>query len=124
MRIDRDTAVLVCAGPSLDRLSTAAWEEVQQAGAVVAVNGALMACCCLEQRVRFTHAAAMTAGQHMEDTVPGFLAAWDTTPAWRLTKRADRDLVEAESYVERYLEWTDDPDGGFFGGSSAMSTSN
>jgi hypothetical protein len=124
MQIDHETAVMVCAGPSLDRLAHAAWAEISLAGAVVAVNGALVAVCCLENRVRFTHAAAMTSGQHMEDFARGFLAAWESTPAWRLTKSADRDLVAAETYVDRHLDWTDDPNGGFFGGSSSMSTAN
>jgi hypothetical protein len=72
----------------------------------------------------FSHVAAMTSGDHMEEIVPGFLKKWNATPAWRLTRAVDRGLVEAESYVQRVLDWSDDPDGGFFGGSSAMSCSN
>jgi hypothetical protein len=102
----------------------AAWVEIQRAGAVVSVNGSLVAACCLKNRVRFTHAAAMVSGAHMEELARGFLAVWEDTTAWRLTRSADRGLVEAESYVERHLDWTDDPDGGFFGGSTSMSTAN
>ncbi len=124
MRIDERTAVIVCAGPSLDRLSAQAWNEVQGAGAVVSVNGALMAAACEAHGVRFTHVAAMRAGNHLEETIPGFVDRWAGIPAWRLTQEAEREEVEAETYVRRVLEWSDDPAGGLFGGSSAMAMGN
>jgi len=71
--IDADTAVIVCSGPSLDRLSAAAWNELRKAGAIVAVNGAFMARACTQNNVVFSHVAAMTSGEHMEESVPGFL---------------------------------------------------
>jgi hypothetical protein len=122
--IDTNTAVIVCAGPSLDRLSATAWNELRKAGAIVAVNGAFISQACSENNVMFSHVAAMTSGQHMEEIVPGFLKRWKTTRAWRLTREIDRGLVEAESYVRKVLDWSEDPDGGFFGGSSAMSSAN
>jgi hypothetical protein len=122
--IDANTAVIVCAGPSLDRLSATAWNELRKAGAIVAVNGAFMARACSENNVMFSHVAAMTSGEHMEEIVPGFLKKWNTTRAWRLTKESDRGLVNAESYVRKVLDWSDESDGGYFGGSSAMSSSN
>lgn len=124
IEIDEQTAVIVAAGPSLDRLSSVAWSEVARAGALVAVNGAFMATTCLEHDVRFTHVAAMTSGQHMEDTVPGFLERWRSSPAWRLTRRRDRPTVMAETYVRSAPDWSDDPERGYFGGSSAMSSAN
>jgi hypothetical protein len=124
IEIDTDTAVIVCAGPSLDRLSATAWNEIRKAGAIVAVNGAFTARACHENDVMFSHVAAMTSGEHMEEIVPGFLKKWNTTRAWRLTKESDRGLVDAESYVRKVLDWSEEADGGFFGGSSAMSSSN
>jgi hypothetical protein len=124
IEIDTNTAVIVCAGSSLDVLSAAAWNELRKAGAIVAVNGAFMARACNENNVIFSHVAAMTSGEHMDEIVPGFLRKWKTTRAWRLTKESDRGLVDAESYVRKVLDWSEDPDGGFFGGSSAMSSSN
>jgi hypothetical protein len=124
MQIDEQTAVIVCAGPSLDRLSPVAWSEIQRAGALVSVNGALMAAACRDHGVRFTHLAAMRAGEHMEETVPGFVPCWSSTPAWRLTHDQYRGEVEAETYVCRFLEWSEDPAGGLFGGSTAMAVGN
>jgi hypothetical protein len=124
IHIGPNTAVIVCAGPSLDRLSPTAWRELRNAGAIVAVNGAFTARACAQNNVMFSHVAAMTSGEHMDEIVPGFLKRWKTTRAWRLTREIDRGLVEAESYVRRVLDWCEDPDGGFFGGSSAMSSAN
>jgi hypothetical protein len=124
IEIDKNTAVIVCAGPSLDRLSPTAWKELRKAGAMVAVNGAFLARVCDQNNVVFSYVAAMTSGEHMEEIVPGFIKKWQTTRAWRLTKESDRGLVDAESYVRRVLDWSEDSDGGFFGGSSAMSSSN
>jgi hypothetical protein len=124
IEIDTNTAVIVCAGPSLERLSATAWNELRKAGAIVAVNGAFVARACDQNNVIFSHVAAMTSGEHMDEIVPGFLKKWKTTRAWRLTKESDRGLVDAESYVRRVLDWSEDSDGGFFGGSSAMSSSN
>jgi hypothetical protein len=39
IEIDTNTAVIVCAGPSLDRLSATAWNEFRKAGAIVAARG-------------------------------------------------------------------------------------
>jgi hypothetical protein len=103
IEIGTDTAVIVCAGPSLDRLSAIAWNEIGKAGAIVAVNGAFTARACHENHVMFSHVAAMTSGEHMEEIVLGFLKKWNTTPAWRLTKESDRGLVDAESYVQTRL---------------------
>jgi hypothetical protein len=105
-------------------MSAVAWAELSNGGAIVAVNGAFMARACGENNVTFTHVAAMTSGKHMEEIVPGFLSEWERTRAWRLTRDNDRGLVDAESYVRRMLNWSEDPDGGFFGGSSAMSSAN
>jgi hypothetical protein len=66
----------------------------------------------------------MSAGQHMEDFVPGFLGEWDKTPGWRLTRSEHCDCVDAEDYVRRCESWSDDPDGGYFGGSTAMAAAN
>jgi hypothetical protein len=81
IEIDTDTAVIVCAGPSLDRLSATAWNKIRKAGAIVAVNGAFTARACNENNVMFSQVAAMTSGEHMEEIVPGFLKKWNTTRA-------------------------------------------
>lgn len=124
MQIDANTALIVCTGPSLDALSRTAWRELRKAGAIVAVNGALMARACVENNVMFTHAAGMSTGRSMEALISGFLEKWRNTSAWRLAKEIHRDSVEAESYVRRSFDWSDDFDSGFFGGSAAMSSIN
>ena len=124
MHIDANTALIVCTGPSLDTFSRTAWGELRKAGAIVAVNGAFMARACVENNVTFTHAAVMSTGESMEALILGFLEKWSSTSAWRLAKEIHRDSIEAESYVRRSLDWSDDFDAGFFGGSSAMATIN
>jgi len=122
MLIDNQTAVLVCAGPSLDRLSPLAWKAIEQAGAIVSVNGSLVARTCLQNRVRFTYAAAMDAATGLVDRVPGFADAWNQTPAWRVS--AHGTTAVAESYVKEVEWWGDDPDEGYVGGSTAMVVGN
>jgi hypothetical protein len=124
MRIDTNTALIVCTGPSLDALSRTAWPELCKAGAIVAVNGALMARASIENNVRFTHVVAMSTGESMEAAISGFLKIWRSTSAWRLAKEIHRDFIEAESYIRRSADWSDDYDSGFFGGSSAMASIN
>lgn len=124
IQIDTNTALIVCTGPSLDVLSRTAWKELRKAGAIVAVNGALMARACVQNDVIFTHVAAMSTGESMEALISGFLEKWRSTSAWRLAKEIHRDSLEAESYVRRSSDWSDDFDSGFFGGSSAMASIN
>jgi len=123
MCIDRQTAVLVCSGPSLDRLSAAAWAAIHGAAAVVAVNGALVAAACRAHAVRLTYAAAMDVRQGLGAKVPGFAVEWSRTPAWRVT--ADNALpAEGESFIREVEWWSDDPDEGYVGGSTAMVVGN
>jgi hypothetical protein len=122
MLIDNRTAVLVCAGPSLDRLSPVAWNAIEQACAVVSVNGSLVATTCLRNRIRFTYAAAMDVATGLADHVPGFAHSWKQTPAWRVT--AHGTAGEAESYVKEVEWWGDAPDEGYVGGSTAMVVGN
>jgi hypothetical protein len=124
LEIDRNSALIVCTGPSLDALSRAAWLELSKAGAIVAVNGALMARACFENNVMFTHAVAMSAGESMEALISGFLEKWKSTSAWRLAKDIHRDFIEADSYIRGSSDWSDDFDSSFFGGSSAMASIN
>lgn len=129
MLIDREVAVVVCAGPSLDLLSPLAWDDIQKAGAVAAIGGALAAQACLDNKVRFAYASAMdaskgTAGKSWEDVVPGFAKLWAGTPAWRITIQAP-DAPEAESYVTKALGgWSDNPNEGYAGGSKGMVIGN
>jgi hypothetical protein len=122
VQIDPLTAVLVCAGPSLDRLSPFAWRAIERAGAIVSVNGSLVARTCLQNGVRFTYAAAMDAATGLANHVPGFAAAWTRTPAWRVT--AHGTTAVAESYVKEVEWWGDAPDEGYVGGSTAMVVGN
>jgi hypothetical protein len=122
MIVDHRTAVLVCAGPSLDRLLPPAWSAFQHAGAIVAVNGSLVARTCLENRVRFTYAAAMDAATGLTDRVPCFADVWSQTPSWRVT--AYGTSAAAESYVKEVEWWGDLPDEGYVGGSTAMVVGN
>lgn len=122
-QIDENVAVLVCAGPSLDRMTSAAWEEVRCAGAVVAINGALAAHACRRHRVGFDYAAAMDVAQGLIEKVPGFATIWDTTAAWRVTAETP-EKAPAESYVVEVEWWSDDPREGYVGGSTAMVIGN
>jgi hypothetical protein len=123
LQLGAGTCVLVCAGPSLDGLSAAAWAEIQQAEAVVAVNGALVAEACLCHGVRFTYAAAMDVALGLGAKVPGFAAAWASTPAWRVTAVTEQRAA-GESHVREVEWWSDDPDEGLAGGSTAMVIGN
>ncbi len=124
--MNADTAVIVCAGPSLDALSPRVWAHVARAGAVVAVNGAIAADACAH--LRFTYASAMDA-QQLASTVPRFPSLWSSTPAWRLSMTG-AEAMPAETYIREVDErdgvegWSDDPDQGYAGGSSAMVTAN
>jgi hypothetical protein len=128
VRIDRETAVFVCAGPSIDRITPEEWREIGHAGAVLSVNGALASRALLDSGVRLTYAAALDVGtgykRHLQDKVPGLGQIWETTPAWRLTKEGE-GKPEAESYITLELTgWTEDPTKGFAGGSTAMVVGN
>jgi len=124
--MNRETAVIVCAGPSLDALPARAWERVADAGAIVAVNGAIAAEACAG--VRFTYVSAMDARQ-LAGTVPRFSTLWTSTPAWRLSMVGAEEMP-AETYIREVDErdgvegWSDDPGAGYAGGSSAMVTVN
>ena len=123
MQLGEETCVLVCAGPSLDSLSAAAWADIQRAGAVVSVNGSLVAEACLRHGLRFTYAAAMDVARGLREKVPGFAAAWARTPAWRVTAATEQPAA-AESHIREVEWWSDDPDEGFAGGSTAMVVGN
>jgi hypothetical protein len=129
MHIDADTAVVVCAGPSLDRLSGQAWAEIGKAGAIVAVNGAAASLACARSGVRFTCLAAMDLSSGLAEHVPALVALWRETPAWRVAS-TDSNAVEAESYIvevdeEHGIEgWSDDGGQGYKGGSTAMVIGN
>ena len=124
--MNSETAVIICAGPSLDALPAQAWERVANAGAIVAVNGAIAAEACAG--VRFTYVSAMDARQ-LAASVPRFEALWSSTRAWRLSM-VGAEETPAETYIREVDErdgvegWSDDPDAGYAGGSSAMVTVN
>ena len=124
----KDTVVFVNAGPSIDQLAAIAWKHIQNAGEVVAVNGTLVAETCLSNRVEFTCALAMDAGdgpnRGLGGKVPGFCEAWNLTTVWRITK-AGPGAPAAETYI-RLVEsaWCDDPDEGRVGGGSAAGACN
>jgi hypothetical protein len=124
MNIDKQTAVFVCAGPSIDRLKPAAWRAIDEAGAVIAVNGALVAETCLASRVRFTYAAAMDVATGLVENVPGFAAAWRQTSAWRVS--AHGTGAQCETQVKKVDAWSDAPDEGYAGslGITAMAVGN
>ncbi|HUP60953.1 MAG TPA: hypothetical protein VNA69_11090 [Thermoanaerobaculia bacterium] len=150
MKIDRDVAVIVCAGPSLDALPSRAWSDIAGAGAIVSVNGACAADACMRHDVRFTLLAAMDVNMGLFERVPRLRSIWNETPAWRATsvnvlRRADvssateggRDVrppdaaeAAAESYIVEVDEedgvagWSDDPDEGYKGGSTGMIIGN
>ena len=127
MRIDRDVAVIVCAGPSLELFTPRAWGDIARAGAIVSVNGAPAAHACRD--VPFTMLAAMDICLGLYERVPGLEAIWRSTPAWRVTS-VDGPHVEAESYLREVDEqygihgWSDDPDEGYRGGSTGMIIGN
>ncbi len=122
MLIDNQTAVLVCAGPSIDRLSPVAWRAIEQAGVTVSVNGSLVARACLRNRLRFTYAAAMDVATGLTEHVPGYRRGLDTDPG--MAYRAHGTAAEAESYVKEVEWWGDCPDEGYIGGSTAMVAGN
>lgn len=127
--ITHDTAVIICAGPSLDALPAHAWRAVANAGAIVAVNGACAATACARHGVRFTLLAAMDLNLGLVERVPRLAEVWKTTPAWRVTS-ADASDVEAESYIVEVDEehgvhgWSDQADEGYKGGSTGMIIGN
>ena len=124
--MNSETAVIICAGPSLDAMPASAWARVADAGAIVAVNGAIAAEACAG--VRFTYVSAMDA-QQLGGTVPRFESVWSSTPAWRLSM-IGAEATPAETYIREVDErdgvegWSDDPGAGYAGGSSAMVTVN
>jgi hypothetical protein len=129
MLIDAHTAVVVCAGPSLDRLTTHAWTELAKAGALVAVNGAAASLACVKSGVRFTCIAAMDLSISLASHVPAITKVWRETPAWRIAS-TDSKAIEAESYIvevdeEHGIEgWSDDGRQGYKGGSTGMVVGN
>jgi hypothetical protein len=126
MRIDAETAVVVCAGPSLDRMSPRAWAAIGKAGAVVAVNGAAAA--VATSGVTFTCIAAMDFSTGLADRVPSLAKTWRDTPAWRVASTVS--TIEAESYIVEVDEehgvagWSDDGRQGYMGGSTGMIVGN
>jgi len=129
MRIDEDVAVIVCAGPSLDLLSDAAWRDVQRAGEVVSINGAATAAGVLRHGVRFTCIAAMDIKTGLVEAVPQLPRVWQETSAWRITSIDARE-IEAETHVRELDEadgvrgWSDHDNAGYKGGSSGMIVGN
>jgi hypothetical protein len=129
MLIDTDTAVVVCAGPSLDRLTPHAWADLGKAGAIVAVNGAAASLACANSGVSFTCIAAMDLSTGLANHVPTITALWRETPAWRVAS-ADSNAIEAESYIVEVDEehgvegWSDDGRQGYKGGSTGMVVGN
>ena len=127
--IDDSVAVVVCAGPSLDLFSSAAWADVQRAGEVVSINGGATAAGVLRHGVRFTCMAAMDLKLGLARSVPALPRVWEETPSWRITS-ADAADMTAETYVRELDEldgvrgWSDDHDAGYKGGSSAMIVGN
>ncbi|HEV2722879.1 MAG TPA: hypothetical protein VG323_22835 [Thermoanaerobaculia bacterium] len=127
IRIDAGTAVIVCAGPSLERLTPRAWQELSRAGAVVGVNGAPAARAC--SGVPFTHLAAMDLTTGLAADVPELTAIWRDTPAWRVAS-TESVGIDAESYIfevngEHGIDgWADDCNQGYKGGSTGMIVAN
>jgi len=127
MNIDSDTAVVVCAGPSLDRLTPHAWADLAKAGAIVAVNGAAASLACAQ--VRFTCLAAMDLTFGLAEDVPPIRRVWRETPAWRIAS-TDSHGIDAESYIVEVDEehgvegWSDDARQGYKGGSTGMVIGN
>ncbi len=129
MRIDRNVAVIVCAGPSLERLSALGWAEIGKAGAVVGVNGAPAAEACERHAVEFTMLSAMDIGSGLFESVPRLASLWRSTRAWRVTS-VDCASAEADFYIHEVHEadgvcgWSDHPAQGYKGGSSGMVIGN
>jgi hypothetical protein len=129
MTFDESTAVVVCAGPSLERLSAEAWRRIESAGAVVGVNGAPAAEACVRNGVRFTVVAAMDIAHGLSGFVPGLGDLWRDTAAWRVTSVDARD-TDAETFLVEVDEehgvhgWSDRHDHGYKGGSTAMVVGN
>jgi hypothetical protein len=127
--IDSGTAVVVCAGPSLDRLTDEAWKEIGQAGAVVGVNGAPASLACTLAATRFTCIAAMDLASGLADRVPALRAVWQHTAAWRVAS-TESSGIAAETYVDEVDEahgiegWSDAADAGYKGGSTGMVIGN
>jgi hypothetical protein len=128
--IDRDTAVIVCAGPSLELLSAYAWQQLADAGAIAAINGAPAADACIANDVKFTLLAAMDVCHGLFTRVPRLEKIWNTTNAWRVTSIDGRD-TPADSYIVEVDEadggvygWSDHPNEGYKGGSTAMVIGN
>jgi hypothetical protein len=127
IHIDASTAVVVCAGPSLDRLTTRAWNDIALAGAIVAVNGAAASFAC--KNVRFTCLAAMDLSTGLAHHVPPLTTLWRETNAWRIAS-TDSKGIDAESYIvevdeEHGIEgWSDDRRQGYKGGSTGMVVGN
>ncbi len=127
--LDETTALIVCAGPSLDRISFAAWRELEKAGAVVGINGAPAADACVRNDVRFTVLAAMDIAHGLSEFVPRLATIWHNTNAWRVTS-IDARHTNAESFLVEVDEehgihgWSDEHDHGYKGGSTAMVVGN
>ena len=127
--IDVDTAVVVCAGPSLDLLTEQAWKEIGQAGAVVGVNGAPASLACTLAATPFTCIAAMDLSKGLAKRVPALTAVWRQTAAWRVAS-TESSRVSAETYVievdeEHGIEgWSDAGGEGYKGGSTGMVIGN
>jgi hypothetical protein len=129
IQIDANTAVVVCAGPSLDRLTPHAWAELARAGALVAVNGAAASLACAQRGVRFTCIAAMDLSTGLSSHVPAITKVWRDTPSWRIAS-TESNAIEAESYIVEVDEehgvegWSDDGRQGYKGGSTGMVVGN
>ncbi len=129
MILDETAAVIVCAGPSLERISSAAWRELEKAGAVVGVNGAPASDACARNDVRFTVLAAMDIGLGLSEYVPRLATIWRNTNAWRVTS-FDARHTDAETFLVEVDEkdgvhgWSDRHDHGYKGGSTAMVIGN
>ncbi|MEA2569713.1 MAG: hypothetical protein QOI24_1714 [Acidobacteriota bacterium] len=128
--IDEATAVIVCAGPSLESLSARAWQQLANAGAIAGVNGAPAADACVANGVKFTLLAAMDVHRGLFTRVPRLEKIWNTTSAWRVTSvdgpdiPADSYLVEVDEVDGGVYGWSDDPNEGYKGGSTAMVIGN
>jgi hypothetical protein len=128
--IDRDTAVIVCAGPSLELLSAYAWQQLANAGAIAGVNGAPAADACIANDVQFTLLVAMDVHRGLFNRVPRLAQIWSTTKAWRVTSidgpetSSDSYLVEVDEADGGVYGWSDDPNQGYKGGSTAMVIGN
>lgn len=129
MTFDETTAVIVCAGPSLEQISSDTWRELEKAGAVIGINGAPASDACIRNGVRFTVLAAMDIAHGLANHVPRLASIWRTTDAWRVTSVDARD-TPAETFLFEVDEddgvhgWSDRHDHGYKGGSTAMVVGN